>query len=330
MKQNRIIKSISTPGTLSIVIGLGMLSLLFATFFSHQALPDAGNFALYSQLDKWLLHTEWRGFRAILLVNILMVALLVLLLFRINERYSFIRVRTAMPCFIFVFLLITSHRSLMFSSGLWASFFLLLALWRLMSAYQEKNPTRNVFDIFFLLAVGSFFSFELFLLIPVFWLSFPFFRIAGFRTFMASVIGLATAYILVPVILLALGVLPDFLNSIKIQFEFFVSPLHISLHLILYLVFLFLLFMLSFAGFLWQMNNDKIRIKQTYFFFFLLAFWLFLISIIRIQVFSQFFPLLALMLSITVGHYFTLNESRISFFLFIFFILGGAFFVLNG
>jgi len=330
MKQNRIIKSISTPGTLSIAIGFGMLALLFATSFSRQATPDISNFLVYARLSEWLSHTEWEGFTAILLVNILTVALLVWLLFRINEKYSFIRVRTVMPCFIFVFLLITSRTSLVFFSGLWASFFLLLALWRLMSAYQEKNPARNIFDVFFLLAAGSFFSFELFLLIPVFWFSFPFFRITSFRTFMASVIGLATSYILLTAILLLLGVLPDFWDSVIRQFDIFFSFSGISPRLIVYMVFLFLLFLLSLVGFFLQTNKDKIRVKQTYFFFFLLTFFLFFISVVRIQIFFQIFPLLAFMLSITAGHYFTLNESRFSFFWFILFMLGGVtFFVLN-
>ena len=327
MKTNRITKAISTPGTFSIVILLGLLVLLFGTYFSYETMPNA-KFSSYlfqqitgslAQLDVFFL-----GFSVLDLINIVAVGGFVFLLFRCNEHHSFIRVRTVMPCLLFVFLLITSQVPLMFCSGLWGTFFLLLALWRLMSAYQEKNPAQKVFDIFFLLAAGSFFSFELLFLVPVFWLSFPFFRITGFRTFMASVIGLVTPYILFTVVLALLGVLPEWLISAKQQFEFPISS--ISPRLIMYLIFLFLFFLFSVFGFLWQMNNDKIRIKQSYFFFFLLTISLFVIAVVRIQV----FPLLALMFSITAGHYFTLNESRISFFWFIVFVLGGvAFFVLN-
>ena len=335
MKQNRTIKTLSTPGTLSIAVLLGLLALLFVTFFSHLIVPDISHSVLYPfrQLAEGVLFPEWEtgSMLTVFLVNILAVALLVFLLFRSNEQHSFIRVRTILPCLFFVFLLITSCVPLMFCSGLWGAFALLFALWRLMPAYQEKNPTRNVFDVFFLLAVGSFFSFELLFLIPVFWLSFPFYRITSFRTFMASVIGLIAAYIVLAAILLPLGALPDFWDSVRQQFEIPVSFSGISPYLIVYLVFLFLFFLLSFFSFFLRMNEDKIRVKQTLFFFFLLTFSLFVISVIRIQVFSQSFPLLALMLSITTGRYFALNESRISLFLFIFFVLVGAvFFVLNG
>ena len=334
MKSNRITKALSTPGTLSIIVVSGLLALLFITCFSHQGISDTGNIMSYPllRLSENLLHSGWDvflGSTVVFFVDILAVGILVFLLFRSNERYSFIRVRTLMPCLFFVFLLITSHVPLMFSSGLWGVFFLLFALRRLMSAYQEQNPTRNVFDVFFLLAIGSFFSFELLLLIPVFWLSFPFFRITSFRSFMASVIGLATAYILLAAVMFLLGALPDFWDFVRKQSEISVSFLGISLQ-IAYLSFLFLVFLLSFFSFWVRTNDDKIRVKQTLYFFFLLTFSLFVVSVIRIEFFSQFFPLLALMLSITAGHYFALNESRFSLFCFVFFVLGSVvFFVIT-
>ncbi|MDR0873357.1 MAG: hypothetical protein LBN27_07830 [Prevotellaceae bacterium] len=295
--KNRSIKAISAPGTASIAVVVGLLVLLFA--FSPE-------FSILSA------------------VNIVAAAFLVFLLFRCNEKLSFIRVRTVLHGSLFVFLLLTSR----VSSDLWNAFFLLLAVWRLMAAYGDRDPVSNVFDAFLLLAAGSFFTPEMLLLAPVFWLSFPFIRISGLRAFLASIIGLTTAYIVGLSLLFALGALPDFWLSVRAQMLVSVSlP---DLHHIIYIAFLFLFYIIAFFGFLSKISADKIRVKQLLYFLFFLTFFLFIITFF--QPFNSVFPLLSLLLGIVLGHYFTLSESRFSLIVFFAFLIGGVvfFFLMEG
>lgn len=314
------LQKIVAPGTFSILSVCLLLGLLFGSYFLNRRIePDL----MYSSY----FFVQWREWQHVypfiaFVSSFTLVTLLAVLLFRANEKYSFIRIRTILPSFLFVFLITVSNYKIEACSGLPGSIFLLVFIWIFLSTYQEREPMGKIFNAFFVLSVGSFFCFDLLLLVPACWLSFSFFRIGSVRTLLASFIGLIIPYIICLPILFLTGDLQGFIALIEKQltYSIFTSQLPEK-------IFLFALFILTFVNFVININADKIRTRQTLYFFCLLTFNLFTISVLK-DSFIDIFPMTAMVLSILIGHYFSLKNSLLSFICFMAMILVAVVFYL--
>jgi len=131
---------------------------------------------------------------------------------------------------------------------------------------------------------------------------------------LASLIGLITPYIICLPILFWAGNLQEFAASMEQQFTF--SFAAFSAHQLAAKIFLFALFILAFVNFIANINADKIRTRQTLYFFCLLILSIFAISALK-DSFVDIFPMLAMVLSILLGHYFSLKNSLFSFICFV-------------
>ncbi len=262
MKRNPIQKLVA-PGALSATILLLLFALLLGSFFIGTRIePDRiADVYLFNGLRDLLTQYTFVFF----LSTSIFIALLAFLLFQCNENFSFIRVRTVIPTLLFLFFLVSSNYKIEYCSGLFACFFILIAVWFLLPSYQKKEPVGNVFNAFFFISAGSLFSFDLLLLVPVFWVSFSFLRIGSIRTLLASVIGLLVPYIICLSTLSLTGNIYEFLHSMQQQFMMFSFNNLKSLQLF-YQIFFLLLFLISFILFLVSINTDKIKTRQMLYF----------------------------------------------------------------
>ena len=307
------LQKLVVPSAFSILSVCLLLGLLFSSYFFNRRIePDLmyGSY-FFAQWREWQNVYPFIAFVS----GFMLVTLLAVLLFRANEKYSFIRIRTIFPSFLFVFLITVSNYKIEACSGLIGSVFLLVFIWIFLSTYQEREPVEKIFNAFFALSVGSFFCFDLLLLVPACWLSFSFFRIASIRTLLASLIGLITPYIICLPILFLTGDLQGFIVSIEKQLTYSIFTFQFPEK-----IFLFTLFLFTFVNFVVNINADKIRTRQALYFFCLLTFSIFTISVLK-DSFIDIFPMLAMLLSILLGHYFSLKNSLFSFICFVLMIV---------
>lgn len=312
MKKNPIQKLVA-PNALSAIVLFLLFAVLFGSFFTDTRTEPDKIFDLYffGLLRNLLTQFTFISF----ISTFVFVVLLAFLLFQCNENFSFIRVRTMIPILLFIFFLATSNYKIEYCFGLISCFFILITMWLFLPVYQEKEPVGNIFNTFFFISVGSFFSFDFLLLMPVFWISFSLLRIGSIRTLLASIIGLLVPYIICLPILYLTGGLQEFLASLQQQWMMF-SISNIKSPQLLYQIFFLILLLISFIHFLVNINADKIKTRQILYFFYLLTFTLFFISVVR-NSFINMFPAIAMLSSISLGHYFSLKNSRFALFCFI-------------
>ena len=306
------LQKIVVPSAFSILFVCILLGLLFGSYFLDGRIePDMmyGSY-FFVQWREWLNVYPFIAFVS----GFTLVALLTFLLFQANEKYSFIRIRTILPSFLFVFLLAVSNYSIEACSGLIGCVFLLTFIWIFLSTYQEREPVGKIFNAFFALSAGSLLCFDLLLLVPACWLSFSFFRISSIRTFLASFVGLVTPYIICLPILYLTEDFYGFIATMKQQFTFSFSTFFA--HQLPVKIFLFALFILAFVNFIVNINADKIRTRKTLYFFCLLTPSVFAVSLLK-DTFIDIFPMLAMLLSILLGHYFSLKNSLFAFICFV-------------
>ncbi|MCY1721817.1 DUF6427 family protein [Prolixibacteraceae bacterium Z1-6] len=102
------------------------------------------------------------------LVSMLLVVALGFLMQLVNDRYSFIRIRSKLPSVLFVIIMggfVDLHT---LHPVYFGALFVLFAIDRLFGMFEKSRPYSIVFDVGFLISVASLFYFNLVLLFPAF------------------------------------------------------------------------------------------------------------------------------------------------------------------
>ena len=161
--------------------------------------------------------------------------LLCFMLLRLNEVFSFIRVRTILP---FLFCLITGGlllRPHSFSSGIIVALLVLLAVFSSFKLLTEENP-KYAFNVSLLLFTAALFSFSCVWLLIVFWLFAYASNVFSFRVFLASLLG-AFMPVLYAFIGFWIAGSEDLLWAyIQDSFRLFAVNFHFSSHETIYLI----------------------------------------------------------------------------------------------
>lgn len=129
-------------------------------------------------------------------ITSLLVALNSMIIAQMNNRYAFIRTRTFMPTFIYLFLSacwLPAYGN--YVAALNATF-ALIATYLTLGMYKDKKHTEAPFLGFFLLSLSSFLVHEFVLLTVIFWCGFLILQAFSLRVFSASVFGFITPWIL--------------------------------------------------------------------------------------------------------------------------------------
>lgn len=130
----------------------------------------------------------------LLIINYLLVLGAGLLLLWLNQVFSIIRTKTFLP-FLFYTLFITADTSAFFSlSGNLCTVISLSLVYHLFKAYQKEKSVEEAFNIGLLLSVGSLFSTQMLLFIPMIWIGLSFMQAFSGKSFFASIVGILTPY----------------------------------------------------------------------------------------------------------------------------------------
>jgi len=176
--------------------------------------------------------------------------------------------------------------------------------------------------------IGSFFSFELILLIPAFWIGFVMFQSMSLRTFLASIFGAITPWILYFSVRFYLQ--PDaiwfdeILTHLDTTFVF-KSP---SILFIIYFASLLIIFLIGLTGFFNNLHSDSIQTRQSMKIFVVLFFAALIIAFVFSAYSTVLLPLIALSYAIIISHPLSLQKNNFNSILFIIFCLINIFYVL--
>lgn len=116
------------------------------------------------------------------------------LLHRANYALVLIREKTLLPSLFYVLFVSTNPDFLPLKSTSLGVFCLILAIYQLFSGYHDPEAKTNAFNAALLTGIGSLLWIHILWFLPLFWIGMYNFRSLSPRTFLASLLGVATVY----------------------------------------------------------------------------------------------------------------------------------------
>ena len=145
-----------------IALLLWLKSLIYP--FSYDFYPGENSNILFSPLYKLVENFEFLQ----VMISLVFVILLASVVQILNEKYTFIRVRTKLPASLFVIIVAGFTQLHTFHPVYPAALFLMIALFNLFETFEKLKPYSNIFNAGFFLGVGTLFYLNLFILLPAF------------------------------------------------------------------------------------------------------------------------------------------------------------------
>ncbi len=173
------------------------LSFLY-WFYGPGGYPPCDGGIVNSCNGQWISNSEvnlYCGVGITLLIGILMLI--------ISRKYNIVRNNTKLPPSLFGCMMLATPTLLIYLyPGSILCLVVLLAMWFMMDSFAQPESQRNVFAVFLMLSAGTAIDYGFALFLPVFWLALAQMRIMNLRSVLASLMGIATPWI----ILLGLGI----------------------------------------------------------------------------------------------------------------------------
>ncbi len=320
MKNLNLLKALIEPKLPGIFIPilLGILLWVFPSIFSKSYdLWPTNNTLFVDWIDSQL---EIKPSMS-LAIGLLYTIFIGFLLVQLNKVHSFIRIRSLLLFFFYILIIGTNPNLHSFSFSQISNLFMLMALWQLFSIYDKREDVKTPFNITFYLAIGSFFSIELLLFTPLFFIGIQ--RLKGLtsKTFIAGFIGLITPFILfISIAYITNKNIDNYLDLFLNQFSFNVN-FNLDYISVAYLIVLCLIGFIALLNILNDPFSDKIKVGRMLgfisygFFFFLLLFF------VKADNFPIAFSLGTFYSTILYTHYFSLRNTLFTKILFFFQLL---------
>ena len=241
----------------------------------------------------------------------------VLLVMKMNNKNLLIRIFSRSVSVSFIFLFCAAIFLFHSWKGGVAQVCCISSLLLLYDCYQDNTTIGRSYYIFLLLGIGSLLDIQVLFYVPVFWLMMKIIVYSlCWRTFLASLLGLITPYWLLAgwtmyhdrdsfISRLTQFHLPDHI-SFSYGFES-LQPLQLAL-----IIFTVFLFVISSIHFMQKSYLDKIRVRQLYYSFMLLAFYSFLLIFLLPENEWLSVRMLIVATSPLFGHFFALTNSKLS------------------
>ena len=245
----------------------------------------------------------------------------VLLVMRINSKNLLIRIYSRSVSVAFIFLSCAAVFLFPSWTGGIVQLCCIAALMLLFDSYQDQAAVWNVYYAFLFLGISSMFDATIVFYLPLLWIMMKIIVYTlSWRTFFASLLGLATPYWFMTGWLIwqnngdlhAIVSLFDVQDILQFPFDF--SFVSLSCQLIM--AFATLLLVIGSIHFIHSSFRDKIRVRQIYYGFITLG--LYSLAILVLQPHNELaLRMLIFAASPLTGHYWALTNSRISNILFI-------------
>lgn len=150
------------------------------------------------------------------LLSLIIVLFLAFLVQQINSRYALIKARTKLPIAIYIIIIggFTSMHTL--QPVYFGAIFLLFGINSLFSIFNNSNPQTEIFNAGLFIAIGTFFYFDLIVILPAFLISISILRRERkWREFLILIIG----FIIPTLFALSYAFFTDQLNEVFLTFH---------------------------------------------------------------------------------------------------------------
>ena len=235
-------------------------------------------------------------------IALLFVIIQSFLLIRINVKYILIQQRTFLPALLYIILSGYFPGLHNLNEGLIASFFMIFTIEFLMKSYKTNPNSYNFFMAGLMLGIGSLFYAPLLYFIVFVWITTTFLRSFYWREYVFPVLGIITPYVFYFAWLIQKELnIPDFLTLIREQLFAGYPSLDINLIYKIFTAYL-LIFILIGSVFMFRVFQFKKNYQRK---FFLIMFWLFVLTILIGLIFSGFNTSLNYIVSIPVSYLLT-------------------------
>jgi hypothetical protein len=273
----------------------------------HLFTPAETENFLFSIIFGWLKELPfWQNVAA--LVLFLFIAFEVL---QISTRFNFVRIRTMLPATLFV-LIAGGFTGMHFLHPVYfGAVFFLIALYRLLSAYDQPQPYSAAFDAGFFLGISILFYMNLLVLLPAFLIGIGILsREARWREYVILIIGFLLPYFFTASYAYLTGSitqLHDMLWLISLTPNGYIRP---EIHHYIYTGFLVLLTLLGSIKILRQYDFVKVSTRK-YFIVIFLIFASTLLFIILIPAIAQEMMLITVIpVTFLISNYFVFLKSH--------------------
>jgi len=210
-------------------------------------------------------------------ISLLLIVALGFLMQLVNDRYSFIRIRSKLPSILFVIIMggfVGLHTLHPIYFG---AIFVLFAINRLFGMFEKSRPYSAIFDVGFLLGVASLFCFNLIVLFPAFFVSIAVLsREKKWREFVIPLLGFLLPFFFATSYAIITDNFQEILEIYKCNITTPVNHFQGNSALQIYLGVLFLFTVIGSIDILKQYDNKKISSRK----YFTVFFWVFIFSII--------------------------------------------------
>jgi len=241
---------------------------------------------------------------------------------RTNQEGMLIRGRTSLPFVLYILLLSTNPDFFPLKSTSVGMFCLVLAIYELFTSYHDSNDRVSPYSTALLIATGSLLWIHILWFIPLVWYGMYCFRTLNLRTFLASVLGVATIYW----ILLGWCVWQKDFSTFVIPFSTFVnfrllSFTDVSILDWLSIIFVAILTIIAALKIFAQDSGDGIRTREFLGFLIIFAGVSFGLFFIYEQSSEEFLGVACLPTSIILAHFFALTHARIAYWMYHFMVI---------
>lgn len=212
-----------------------------------------------------------------LMLMLILLTGMALLLIQMNNRFNIVRIRTMLPAPLYILLVSGFIDMHVMHPVYFAAFFVLLAVYRLFSAFDQVKTYSPAFDSGFLLGVASLFYLNSAVLFPAFLIGVGILsRETKWREFMVCLIGFLLPFIFAFSYVFIIGGIPEFLKTLQLNAFTQVEKMKSNLPVLGYLVFLLILILFGSAKILHQYDTKKVSTRK----FFIVLFLLFLFAVL--------------------------------------------------
>lgn len=297
-----------TPGPIGIILPIIIGAILWLVSYSIVPQSDWG-ITQNTPFAEWLntfipqhsIVSHFLGFLFTIFIGLFLV--------QFNETFSIIRTRTLLPLFFFMLMMGSNINTHEFSFGQISCIFLLLALWQVFAIYQQRTPVKQTFNIGFFIAIGSFFTVELLFFIPLFW--FGMIRLNSFtlRTFIASIIGFVSPFLLFIGIAYLQSDVMAYVNLLIKQFHFAFTFFKHELVFIVYIGTTTIGTLVAILNLVNRSFSDKIKVSRMLGFISICFIFSTLLFFFMSNKSAIVFTLTSIFSAILYAHYFSLHYN---------------------
>ena len=251
------------------------------------------------------------------LIGILLMLGGAFLLHRANYVLVLIREKTLLPFLLYILLISTNPDFMPLKSTSVGIFCLVLAIYQLFSSYHDENATGPVYNATLILGIGSLLWVHILWFIPLFWYGMYNFRSWNLRTFMSSLLGVATVYWFVLGWCVWYGdytaLTHPFSLLFKIRFLVIDPTGPLEWAGVIYLV---ILTALASINIITHEYEDNLRTRQFLYFLILMTIWTFGLFFLYEQSSEELLEMACMPAAILIGHFFTVLHGKYIFYLF--------------